>query len=394
MDPLNNPFSPGAGAPPPELVGRDAILRQARVLLGRLAAGRPEKSMLLTGLRGVGKTVLLNEVERIADEQGFHAIMIEAKEDQPLGLLLVPQLRQLLYELDRVKGAGNLARKALGVLRSFVSGLRVKVGEVDFGIDIEPEKGAADSGDFGTDLTNLFVAIGEAARERGTVVVLLLDEIQYIDENEFAALIRAMHRLQQKQLPFGMVGAGLPTVPGLAGDAKSYAERLFDYPDIGPLAREDAFKALRDPTAEVGVLFEPDALEEVFVHTKGYPYFLQEWGYQSWNTADEPVISRDTVREATGSIVRRLDQNFFRVRYDRLTNAEKRTLRAMAELGPGPYRVSDIASKLAYKGSASLSPARKSLIRKGMIYSPSHGDLAFTVPLFDQFMKRAMPEFT
>lgn len=350
--------------------------------------------MLLTGLRGVGKTVLLNEVERIADEQGFHAIMIEAKEDQPLGLLLVPQLRQLLYELDRVKGAGNLARKALGVLRSFVSGLRVKVGEVDFGIAIEPEKGAADSGDFGTDLTNLFVAIGEAARERGTVVVLLLDEIQYIDENEFAALIRAMHRLQQKQLPFGMVGAGLPTVPGLAGDAKSYAERLFDYPDIGPLAREDAFKALRDPTAEVGVRFEPDALEEVFVHTKGYPYFLQEWGYQAWNTADEPVISRDTVREATGSIVRRLDQNFFRVRYDRLTNAEKRTLRAMAELGPGPYRVSDIASKLAYKGSASLSPARKSLIRKGMIYSPSHGDLAFTVPLFDQFMKRAIPEFS
>lgn len=394
MDPLNNPFSPGAGAPPPELVGRDAVLRQARVLLGRLAVGRPEKSVLLTGLRGVGKTVLLNEVERIADEQGFHALMIEAKEDQPLGLLLVPQLRQLLYELDRVKGAGNLARKALGVLRSFVSGLRVKVGEVDFGIDIEPEKGAADSGDFGTDLTNLFVAIGEAARERGTVVVLLLDEIQYIDENEFAALIRAMHRLQQRQLPCGTVGAGLPTVPGLAGDAKSYAERLFDYPDIGPLAREDAFKALRDPTAEVGVLFEPDALEEVFVHTKGYPYFIQEWGYQSWNTADEPVISRDTVREATSSIVRRLDQNFFRVRYDRLTNAEKRTLRAMAELGEGPYRVSDIASKLNYKGSASLSPARKSLIRKGMIYSPSHGDLAFTVPLFDQFMKRAIPEFT
>lgn len=349
--------------------------------------------MLMTGLRGVGKTVLLNEIERTTDELGFHAILIEVKEEQPIAMLLVPQLRQLLYELDRVKGAGNLARRALGVLRSFVGGLRVKVGDVDFGIDIEPEKGAADSGDLSTDLTNLLVAVGDAAKERSTVIVLLLDEIQYLDEHEFSALIRAMHRLQQRQLPFALVGAGLPTVPGLAGDAKSYAERLFDYPDIGPLDREDAFTALREPTAQLGVVFESGALEEVFLHTKGYPYFLQEWGYQSWNTAQGPKVTRDTVLEATSAIMRRLDTNFFRVRYDRLTNSGKRTLRAMAELGPGPHRVSDVAATLGYKASSSLSPVRKSLIRKGMIYSPSHGDLTFTVPLFDQFMKRAMPEF-
>ena len=349
--------------------------------------------MLLTGLRGVGKTVLLNEVERMADAAGYEAIAIEVKEDQRLGMLLVPPMRQLLYKLDRVKGAGNTARRALGVLRSFVGGLRIKVGDVDFGIDIEPEKGAADSGDLSADLTTLLVAVGEAAKERGTVVILLLDEIQYLSEEEFGAVIGAMHRLQQRQLPLGLVGAGLPTVPGLAGDAKSYAERLFSYPNIGPLSREDAFTALREPTVQAGVEFETEALEEVFQHSMGYPYFLQEWGYQSWNTADEPPISKAAVKEATASIMRRLDQNFFRVRFDRLTNAEKRMLRAMAELGAGPYRVGEVATKLGYQASSSLSPLRKSLIKKGMIYSPSHGDLAFTVPLFDQFMKRAIPEF-
>lgn len=393
MDPVNNPFSPGAGAPPPELVGRDAVLDQARVLLGRLKLSRPEKSMVLTGLRGVGKTVLLNEIERIADETGLRSIMIEIQEDQDLGVLLVPHLRQLLYDLDRVKGAGNLARRALGVLRSFVGGLRIRVGEVDFGIDVEPETGTADSGDLSTDLTNLFVAVGEAAKERDTVVVLLLDEIQYLEENEFSALIRAMHRLQQRQLPIALVGAGLPTVPGLAGDAKSYAERLFSFPDIGPLSKADAFRALREPTSQGGVTFETDALEVVFEHTEGYPYFLQEWGYQSWNTAATTKIDRSTVEQATTAIMRRLDENFFRVRFDRLTNSEKRMLRAMAELGAGPHRVGDVAAQLGYKSSSSLSPLRRSLIKKGMIYSPSHGDLAFTVPLFDQFMKRAIPEF-
>ncbi len=393
MDPIKNPFSPGAGAPPPELVGRDAVLEQARVLLGRLAIGRPEKSLILTGLRGVGKTVLLNEIERAANQAGHRTVIVEAHEGQHIGELLAPHLRQVLFDLDRIKGAGDKAKRALAVLRSFIGGIKVKVGDLDLGLDIEPERGSADSGDLHTDLTNLFVAVAEAAQERELVVVLLIDEIQYLDEEGFGALIRAMHRIQQRQLPLAMVGAGLPIVPGLAGDSKSYAERLFSFPNIGPLSREDAHRALSEPTRDAGVVFQTDALDEVYRHTEGYPYFLQEWGYQAWNTAVASPITVATVAEASPVVVTRLDENFFRVRFDRLTHAERRSLRAMAELGKGPFKVSDVAVKLGYKSSSSLSPVRSSLIKKGMAYSPSHGELAFTVPLFDQFMKRAVPTF-
>lgn len=393
MDPIKNPFSPGAGAPPPELVGRDTVLEQARVLLGRLALGRPEKSLILTGLRGVGRTVLLNEIERNANHAGHRTVIVEAHEGQHIGELLAPQLRHLLYDLDRIKGAGDKARRALAVLRSFISGIKVKVGELDLGLDIEPERGSADSGDLHTDLTNLFVAVAEAAQERKLVVVLLLDEIQYLDEEGFGALIRAMHRIQQRQLPLALVGAGLPVVPGLAGDSKSYAERLFSFPVIGPLSRGDAHRALREPTEDAGVKFLTDALDEVYRQTEGYPYFLQEWGYQAWNSAETSPITLATVTGASPVVMARLDENFFRVRFERLTHAEKRSLRAMAELGSGPYKVSDVAEKLGYKSTSSLSPIRKTLIMKGMVYSPSYGELAFTVPLFDLFMKRAIPEF-
>ncbi len=394
MDPITNPFSPGAGAPPPELVGREAVLEQARVLLGRLERGRPEKSLILTGLRGVGKTVLLNEIERRAMASGYRTLIVEAHEDQHIGELLAPNLRHLLYDLDRVKGAGHKVRRALGVLRSFISGIKVTVGDLDLGIDIEPERGSADSGDLHTDLTNLFLALADAALERRTVIALLIDEIQYLDEEGFGALIRAMHRVQQRQLPLALIAAGLPIVPGLAGDSKSYAERLFSFPSIGPLTQPEAHRALREPTSDAGVVFEESAAAEVYSFTKGYPYFLQEWGYQAWNTADASPITTETIRSATDKVLVRLDENFFRVRFDRLTSAEKRTLRAMAELGSGPYRVGDIASKLGYKTSSSLSPVRLSLIKKGMIYSPSHGEVAFTVPLFDQFMRRAIPDLS
>jgi hypothetical protein len=299
----------------------------------------------------------------------------------------------LLYDLDRIKGAGDKARRALAVLRSFIGGIKVKVGDLDLGLDIEPERGSADSGDLHTDLTNLLVALAEAAQERTLVVVLLIDEVQYLDEEGFGALIRAMHRVQQRQLPLALVGAGLPIVPGLAGDSKSYAERLFSFPIIGPLSREDAHRALREPTREAGVEFRADALDEVYRKTEGYPYFLQEWGYQAWNSAEASPITLATVTGASSVVVSRLDENFFRVRFGRLTQSEKRSLRAMAELGPGPFRVGDVAAKLGYKSTSSLSPVRGSLIKKGMVYSPSHGELAFTVPLFDQFMKRAVPQF-
>jgi hypothetical protein len=392
VDPIKNPFSPGAGSPPPELVGRDPVLTQARILLGRVAAGRPEKSLLLTGLRGVGKTVLLNEIERMALANGYRTIAIEATEDKRLAALLVPYLRKLLFELNRLAGAGNKAKRALGVLRSFIGSIKVSIDDVNIGLDIEPERGAADSGDLDIDLADVFVAVAEAAQERRTAVAVLIDEIQYFNHKELGALIMAMHKVQQKLLPIVLIGAGLPILPGLAGDSKSYAERLFAFPDIGALAREDAAKALNDPAQAAGVRFDADALDEIYQMTRGYPYFLQEWGYQTWNLAPASPITLRTVQQATDAVVPRLDKNFFRVRYDRLTPSEKNFLRAMAELGPGPQRTGDIAETLGVKINR-LGPVRANLIKKGMVYSPAHGDMAFTVPLFDEFMVRAIPEF-
>lgn len=392
MDPIKNPFAPGAGSPPPELVGRDPVLELARILLGRVKQGKPEKSMLLTGLRGVGKTVLLNEIERMAKTEGYRTIFIEAHEDKRLGPLISPYLRTVLYDLDRTAGAGDKVKRGLAVLRSFVGSLKVEVGEFTLGLDIDPEKGAADSGDLEIDLPNLFVAVAEAAAERKCAVALLIDEIQYFNQKELGALIMAMHKVQQRQLPLVLLGAGLPILPGLAGESKSYAERLFSFPDIGALSEGDAAKALREPAQAAGVIFEAPALAEVFRLTKGYPYFLQEWGYQSWNLVQASPITLPTVQNATAKVIPRLDQNFFRVRFDRLTPSEKNFLRAIAELGPGPHRTGDIADTLGVRIS-SLGPVRAKLIKKGMIYSPAHGDMAFTVPLFDEFMIRAIPIF-
>jgi hypothetical protein len=391
MDAIKNPFSPGAGSPPPELVGREGILEQARVLLGRVKEKRPEKSLLLTGLRGVGKTVLLNEIERLAAKTGYRTVPLEAHEDKALAAMLVPPLRKLLFELDRAAGAGDKAKRGLAVLKGFMNGVKLAMGDIEVGLDIEPERGSADSGDLESDLPNLFMAVAEAAEERKTPVALLIDELQYFSAKELSALIMAMHKIQQRQLPMVMLGAGLPILPRLAGESKSYAERLFSFPNIGALSEPDANKALQDPTRAVGVEFEAAALKEIFRLTQGYPYFIQEWGYQSWNRAVGPPITLEVVQAATATVIERLDANFFRVRFDRLTPGEKRFLRAMAGFGAGAHRSADIAEALGVNIN-SLGPGRAKLIQKGMIYSPTHGDLAFTVPLFDAFMLRAIPQ--
>ncbi|NTV17191.1 MAG: ATP-binding protein [Chlorobiaceae bacterium] len=392
MDKIRNPFSPGAGAPPPDLAGRDGVLEQAAVLFGRVLKKRPEKSLIMTGLRGVGKTVLLNEMERMARQAGYRTIFIEASVQKPLAVLLVPQLRTLLYDLDRMAGAGNKVRRGLAVLKSFVGGIKVSFGDVELGLDIDPEKGSADSGDLEADLPSLFIAVGEAAEERQCAVAIFIDEIQYFSSGELNALIMAMHKMQQRQMPMVLVGAGLPILPALAGNAKSYAERLFSFPDIGPLLEEDSAKALQDPVRVEDVAFEPAALQEIYRLTKGYPYFLQEWGYQAWNESESSPITLHLVQETTKQVITRLDENFFRVRFDRLTDGEKKYLRAMAELGQGPYHTTDISGMLGVESSTALSPVRSKLIKKGMIYSPSHGLLNFTVPLFDEFMRRAIPD--
>ena len=392
MDPIKNPFSPGAGSPPPELAGRDPILEQARVLLGRVRKKRSEKSLMLTGLRGVGKTVLLNEIERLALSEKYQTISIEAQEEKQLSATLAPHLRKLLYELDRMAGVGDKVRRGIRVLKSFISTFKVSYGEVGVSIDIDPEKGAADSGDLEVDLPLLLAAVAEAAEEQSTSVAILIDEVQYFKPAELGALIVAMHRMQQRRLPLVLIGAGLPVLPGLAGQSKSYAERLFSFPDLGPLSQPDAVKALQDPVEAEGEKFEPAALAEIYQLTQGYPYFLQEWGYQCWNHAASSPITVQIVKAATSAVIRRLDENFFRVRFDRLTPREKQYLRAMAQLGSGPYRTGDIADCLQVKINT-IGPVRAILIKKGMIFSPAHGDMAFTVPLFDNFMRRAMPRF-
>lgn len=391
MDKIKNPFCPGAGSPPPELVGRDAILEQARVLLGRVRYKRSEKSLLLTGLRGVGKTVLLNEIERLARNEEYRTIIVGAHSGKALAALLAPHLRNLLFDLDRLAGAGNKARRALTALKSFVSAIRLKVGEIEIGVDLEPEPGMADSGDLEVDLPNLLIAVAEAAEERNVAVAILIDEIQYLTTTELSALIMAMHKMQQRVLPLVLIGAGLPILPGLAGESKSYAERLFNFPDIGALSKEDSIKALQGPVNAAGISFEPQALDEIYRLTCGYPYFLQEWGYQAWNHAITSPISLKVVKEAITIVLKRLDENFFRVRFNRLTPREKMYLRAMASLGEGPYQAGDIAHQLG-EPINQLGPTRANLIKKGMVYSPAHGKMAFTVPLFDEFMRKAMPD--
>jgi hypothetical protein len=334
MDPVQNPFSPGAGAPPPELVGRGQILDQAKILFGRSIAGRSEKSIMMTGLRGVGKTVLLNEIKELAQEAGFRDVYIEAPEERSLPDMLAPALRSLLFDFDRMHGVSEKVKRGLRVFRSWLGTPQVTISDFSFGLAYDAEKGVADSGDLESDLTALFLSVAEAAKDRKAGVALLIDEVQYLSQDELSALIVAMHRLQQEQMPFVLIGAGLPTIPALAGMAKSYAERLFSYPRVGALSSEDSNRALMEPVRSQGVRFDTGALAEIFKLTKGYPYFIQEWGYQGWNVAQSKTISIEDIMTATERVIPRLDESFFRVRYDRLRPPERRYLRAMAELGP------------------------------------------------------------
>jgi hypothetical protein len=339
--------------------------------------------LILLGLRGVGKTVLLNRIKIIAENEGFLSASIESTENKRLPLLLIPQLRRILFSLDGGHQVNATVKRALGVLRSFIGSVKVKIDDLEFGLDVNPQKGEADSGDLEADLA--------AAKARGKAVLLLIDEIQYLNEEDLSALIIAMHQISQRQLPLVLIGAGLPQLAGLAGNSKSYAERLFDFTNVGPLTEVDSSKAIREPIEREGAHIEKAALLNIVQITRGYPYFLQAWGYEAWNnTAKSPIKSED-IEIATPLVIRKLDESFFRVRLDRLTPTEKRYLRAMAELGAGPHRSGDIA-QLLDRGVQQVAPLRNGLIKKGMIYSPAHGDTMFTVPLFDEFLKRAMPD--
>ncbi len=390
MDPIRNPYAPGAGTQPPELAGRDEIRESARIALERTRMGRSTKSLMMVGLRGVGKTVLLDVIRENAESGGICALRMEAPENRSLPSILAPQLRVALLKLSNSQAARRLAQRALRGLAGFVAALKVKFQDIEVGLDLKPEPGLADNGDLEADLQDLFEAVGAAAKADGTCVALFVDELQYVEEDQLAALITALHRISQRRLPVVMLGAGLPQVRAHMGKAKSYAERLFEFPEIGPLSREDAKVAIAKPAKDEGVDIEPDALDAVVARTEGYPYFLQEWGKHLWNVAERSPITVSSVEVASEQAIADLDESFFLMRFDRLTPTQKRYLRAMAQLGPGPHRSGDIADELGRKVT-SLAPIRSQLLNKGMIWSPSHGDTAFTVPMFDEFMRRIMP---
>ena len=390
MDPRLNPYAPGAGTPPPELAGRDELIERAAVALDRIRAGRSARSLILHGLRGVGKTVLLNRVRLDAEARGIASVKMEAPEERSLPALLIPALRAALLRLSRGEALKDNLLKSMRALASFTKALKVKYQDIEFSIDADPETGLADSSDLDTDLADLLLTVGKAARERATALVLFIDELQYVPKAQLASLIAALHSASQEQLPITMAAAGLPQLVGQTGQAKSYAERLFEFAPVDRLDDDDARDALIVPASKEGVTFEPDAITEILRQTGGYPYFLQEWGKHGWNTSGASPIKFDDVQRATIEALAELDASFFRVRFDRLTRGEKRYMRAMAELGPGPHRSGEIADMLKKKVTT-LAPVRNLLIAKGMLYSPAHGDTAFTVPLFDGFMRRIMP---
>jgi hypothetical protein len=342
------------------------------------------------GLRGVGKTVLLVKIREAAQAEKFRTASVEAVENKNLPELLVPDLRRILLSLSLTESGKEQARRGLRVLKSFLSVFKLSYG--DFELGVEAEAGTADTGQLASDLTDLIIAVGEAARAAETAVAILIDELQYLSETEFGALITAVHKVNQYRLPIVLIGAGLPQILALAGESKSYSERLFTYPNVGPLEYDDAVSAIVNPAREEGAEYTADAIEEIMRVTERYPYFLQQWGHEAWNLSEGPTITKDDVVTATDAAIRKLDESFFRHRFDRCNASEKRYMRALAELGPGHHKSGNIADKLGLK-TTSVGPTRSKLIIKGMIYSHQHGDTAFTVPLFDAYMRRVMPDF-
>jgi len=388
MDPLRNPFSPGAGTRPPELAGRETVLASANIALQRVILGRSAQSQIFLGLRGTGKTVLLNEVFDLSERAGYLTSLVETPENKRLADILYPQMRQVLRKLSVMEAARSAVHSAMRALRGFASAFKISLGDIEIGV--EPEPGVADSGDIENDLTEMFEAIGYAAKAAGKGWALLIDEVQYLDVQGLAAVIVAVHRMSQRNLPVMVFAGGLPQIARLSGDAKSYSERLFNFPPIGPLDKEAARAAIQKPLHGEGADISAEALELILNKTGGYPFFLQEWGHHAWDTAPGNLINLGDVEIAGEKALARLDHGFFRVRFDRLTKAEVDYVRAMAALGTGPYKVNDVALALK-KEPNSLGPRRASIIKKGMIYSPSYGDIDFTVPLFDDFLRRTRP---
>lgn len=388
MDRARNPYTPNAGAPPRYFAGRATEVEDFRVLLKRLANGYTEQSVIVTGLRGVGKTVLLGEYRRIADEEGWVAIDAEVSKNTDFGPQMANLARRALLQVSPKARWGDRARAAAATLKSFSLTVQPD-GALLAGLDVEAGVGRGDTGILNEDLADVFEAIGEAAKEKNSGVVFLLDEVQFLHRTELEALIGAVHRTVQRKLPITFAGAGLPQLPGLAGDAKSYAERLFKFPMIGELPEDAATAAIVEPARAEGVEYEPGAVDLIVEYTEGYPYFLQEYGRAVWNLAEGASITCADVQAAGDVVDAELDESFFRARVQRSSSEELRYMRAMAQLGSNAQKASDVAEVLG-KSSEQVAPIRARLINKGLLYTPRHGYAKFTVPQFDKFIVRHM----
>ncbi len=384
MDPIQNPYRPGAGTRPIVLAGREAEIEKAKNLLLSVRAGAPQRSLMLYGLRGVGKTVLLNHVEGLAEEFGFQVEHLEMSETDDFRRVIAKSVRKLILGISTFENLKDKARRALGILKAFSIAIP---GGPELKIDVDAVVGIADSGDLDSDIVDLIVALGEAAQEAGKPVCLLIDEVQYLTEKAVSGLIAASHRISQKGFPVVFVCAGLPQIAALAGDARSYAERLFEFIPISTLKGGAAEQALLGPAQDKGVQFQDGAKRLVLDDTEGYPYFIQEFGKHIWNVAASSPISEADAQAGRSLAIESLDQSFFKVRIDRATKAERGFMKAMAALGPGPYKMGDVAKKRGVEIN-SLGPVRATLIGKGFVYSPSHGLIEFSVPQFDSFIRR------
>lgn len=391
MDPVRNPYSPGAGTRPPALVGREREIEAMDIALQRLLLGRDGRSQMLTGLRGVGKTVLLNEFELLAEGRGYFHEHIEVNEEGDLPFRLASAFRRVLLAMEARRRIGERIRRALGVIKAF--SLRIP-GGLELSIDVDPVPGPADSGDLATDLAGMFVELGEVGRDHSTGVLITIDELHYVNQPTLEALVMGLHRASQLRLPITIAGAGLPSLAALTGEAKSYAERMFTFPVIGSLPVDQAREALQVPARDEGVSWSRPALDRIIEVTQGYPYFLQEFGKAAWDAAARTDrIEAGDIDRSIPVATAELDDGFFRVRIGRTSDPERAYLRAMAELASeqGPIRSSAVAALLGRKVTA-VAPTRDALIKKALCYSPRWGEIDFTVPMFDGFMKRLIPD--
>ncbi len=394
MDPVRNPFAPGAGQRPPELAGRDRELQAFEVVLERVARGRPERSLVLTGLRGVGKTVLLGELRSMATRRGWGAGKVEARPDADIRRPLAAAIHRAVRDLAVRHRAPDRVEDTLAVLKAFAlrsapDGAKLR-DRWQPGIDVPAASGRADSGDIEIDLVELFTDVAELAADVGTGVALLIDEMQDVAPDDVSALCAACHELSQSGAPLVVVGAGLPHVPAVLSTSKSYSERLFRYLRIDRLVRAEADRAVTVPIEREDGAITPDALDVLFSTSGGYPYFVQAYGKASWDAAPSSPIERDDVRVAAPEAESELAVGFFGSRYERATPAEREYLQSMAELAGGrdePVGTARVAEVLGRKAS-SLSPARDSLLKKGLVYSGERGQIAFTVPHFGRFLLR------